>query len=333
MLSCSKSKPSNGYEKALANIVGNDAEYDRVIAYTINNGEFSESFKTAYKEAYPDSKDISVFDDNIDNVVEFARKYSTRGMGDGRLTITQSTERNDFNYATADGYKRGFHFAVVTARAFKFREESAGNKVTKSKIINFLLANFKNAIITRIADRNNINRKEASNLINNKVKTRNISFFAAAREELGGNDISTQDSNLLALLLDISTNEDYRNRLFMYEGLKDVVTDKHKDTTNEDISTEEFDVENGLFVDDDKAFNESDTNDVIARYDHSGIFSSHLKHFDSKINDYFDSLPKLKSNEQSGPNNEFRDFDRNNEFGLLDTMSAKTCIMVLKSFD
>ena len=333
MFNCSKSKPSNGYEKALANIVGNDAEYDRVIAYTINNGEFSENFKTAYKEAYPDSKDISVFDDNIDNVVEFARKYSTRGMGDGRLTITQSTERNDFNYATADGYKRGFHFAVVTAKAFKFREESNGNKVTKSKIINFLLANFKNAIITRIADKNNINRKEASNLINNKVKTRDVSFFVAAREELGGDDMSTQDSNLLALLLDISTNEDYRNRLFMYEGLKDVVTDKHKNTTNEDISTEEFDVENGLFVDDDKAFNESDTNDVIARYDHSGIFSSHLKHFDSKINNYFDSLPKLKSNEQSGPNNEFRDFDRNNEFGLLDTMSAKACIMVLKSFD
>lgn len=149
-------------------------------------------------------------------------------------------------------------------------------------------------------------------------------------EKLFSDNITIQDSNVLAVYKEIKANPRiYFDEIFRDSRLGDLrIEDEHKITENSTYEAVESQLDEVIGEED--AISDHQRNGSISQLNNKmGEYSSFMSHVDMTIRTYFNSLSKLHSpNKEKG----IPDLNKDNDLGIADTMDAAQCIAVLYSY-
>jgi len=182
-------------------------------------------------------------------------------------------------------------------------------------------------IVNRIADRQNKTVKQVTAELKAKDKDENVNIFQYIREQLG--NVSVQDSNMLALMLESRTNPDFFEELKNNSNLG-AIRDAMRYSDEEKLQQEAED--DSLFddnVDSENAVTQTgdSTDDYMKTIANKGeTATTWTKLIPDNIKNYFKSLRQLKSIGKDG-----KDYNTDNAYGVPYAMNASTCIAVLLS--
>ena len=292
-----------------------------------NNYEFSDGFINYYK-LYHDGKEPECI---------------VRSNAKGAADLIKSM-RDYFNYLEPD-----INYTSGNAHAYPAQEiHGYDSEATAIKARNFVvgyISTIYNEYLTNPFNITNVNRVY-KNKVSGKIRRELLERLARqtartyddVREEslqykdpvdvinyfkqAFGEDIDAQTKNLLAMYSDVTTGDIFK--IAMQD--RRVVNIFSKDNTeNKDIVLSQEEQE---FIDDlsPELEGESDRDMYIASLDNKmGVYSDFIKHFDKRVVAFLNSLTKTRSIAESGESIE----DNNNEFGLPETLDARTVLTVL----
>ena len=131
----------------------------------------------------------------------------------------------------------------------------------------------------------------------------------------------------------ISYSNEFFNSVFANGKLKNIKFNKYDDFG-------EYTLEQALDVNEDSTISDSengdnpidsDTDDSIAAFEHSGEHKDFTIGIDEDIKTYFNTLNKLKSSEYTtdAKGNKVWQLDKENKYGIVNTMNDRECISVL----
>ena len=205
----------------------------------------------------------------------------------------------------------------------EFKDKTGKDISPRDYFANTCIAKVKKLIIERLVSKNLATKEEVLKLMkeNNTAKI----------EELFSKDDTLENRNLIALYKEILGNrkgffeEVFRNNTLGELRLKK--TPISEDTTYEAIDEQLDDdsetEENNESTSDDKNNSIKELNEKL------GDYNNFMTHVGMSIRGYFSSLPKLLNGEKA--DGKYVQ-DKNNAFGIADTMSAAQCIAVLYSY-
>ena len=205
----------------------------------------------------------------------------------------------------------------------EFKDKTGKDISPRDYFANTCIAKVKKLIIERLVSKNLATKEEVLKLMkeNNTAKI----------EELFSKDDTLENRNLMALYKEILGNrkgffeEVFRNNTLGELRLKK--TPISEDTTYEAIDEQLDDdsetEENNESTSDDKNNSIKELNEKL------GDYNNFMTHVGMSIRGYFSSLPKLLNGEKA--DGKYVQ-DKNNAFGIADTMSAAQCIAVLYSY-
>ena len=188
-------------------------------------------------------------------------------------------------------------------------------------------SNVRDEIVNRIASRQGKTRQEVIADLRAKEQDENINIYQYMREQLG--DVTIQDSNLLALMLEIRTNPKFFEELknnsnlgAIRDAMRYSEEEKLEQQAEEDSMFEDaIDPENTVEQTGDST---DDYMKIIANKGETA--RTWTKLIPDNISNYFKSLRVLKSIGKDG-----KDYDTNNAYGVPYAMNSSTCIAVLLS--
>lgn len=283
----------------------------------------------------------------------FLNYYKTR-YGEEPPVVTKSNTkaakalvramREYYNYLEPDiNYTTGNAHAYPTQLLHGYTSEDSAIKARNhvvgfiSKTYNEFLSNpfdvkniktvYRNKVITKIT-KELLNRlvtvtgKSYEDVKNELIQyndvTQRINYF---RNNFG-EDISIQNQNLLALYSDVTTGDIFEIAI-QDRRISEIF--KKENEENKDIVLSQEEQE---FIDDlnSDLEGEADRDMYIATLDNKmGIYSDFIKHFDKRITVFLNSLSKLSSSNDLSTATE----DNNNDFGIAETMDARSCLTLL----
>jgi len=207
-----------------------------------------------------------------------------------------------------------------------------------------ILDYYKNALKKRINNKLFERIANIDNLTIEEVKARyedaqdKTSYLENA---LGGEDISIQNKNLLAIYKELnsskSTADNYLFEVFCDKDLQEIRSDLKDDldsieTNNQGDENAEL---NGVNTSEENKEEEYVPDGTMAQYgSHMGAYSNFMKHIGPRIRTYFRTLSVITSTEKfENPTTKEKEYpiDTNNRFGLPNTMDANRCCAILYS--
>ena len=177
-------------------------------------------------------------------------------------------------------------------------------------------------LVDRIATRTG----EDAKTIQEKINSEKRNYIDKA---LGGKEMTTQDTNLVALVYEFQNNpKSFVEEVCLDSRLGDLRFNKEEEFNDEE-DKKAVDAQSALDEENNPENAKQDNDDLnstISMYDHSGTYTSFMMHVDSTIRNYFNSLKKLNSAELK---NGKPDYNLANYFGIPDTMNADECCSVM----
>lgn len=188
-------------------------------------------------------------------------------------------------------------------------------------------------IADRIIKRKGYNSEEEYNVLFEQINETllNDGWLEYAKKELGGKNISMNDTNLLATYSEFyNAGKEFVDEICLNKDLgklrlDDEFVDKEENTKKIE-SAEEADDSNEESDGEETNTTTNEDNIGVGIYDHSGLYQTALTHIDEDVKVYLGSLYKLNSNQRI---NGRYDYDLNNELGLPDYMNVNECATVL----
>ena len=181
-------------------------------------------------------------------------------------------------------------------------------------------------INTQLVSRIAVQTGESEQVIKQRIKEEKVAYIENA---LGGQYMSLNDQNLVALYKELNYNTDNFYTELLLNSKLDFLRNDRKDELDDENEKEAVDAaadEEGEGNVDEETPLDDDTDITIAMYDHSGTYTSAMTHVNKDIKAYLDSLPLLNSNEKI--NGEL-DYNLDNALGLPVTMDSNKCATVL----
>ena len=181
-------------------------------------------------------------------------------------------------------------------------------------------------INTQLVSRITAQTGESEQVVKQRIKEEKVAYIEDA---LGGQYMSLNDQNLVALYKELNYNTDNFYTELLLNSKLDFLRNDRKDELDDENEKEAVDAaadEEGEGNVDEETPLDDDTDITIAMYDHSGTYTSAMTHVNKDIKAYLDSLPLLNSNEKI--NGEL-DYNLDNALGLPVTMDSNKCATVL----
>ena len=181
-------------------------------------------------------------------------------------------------------------------------------------------------INTQLVSRITAQTGESEQVIKQRIKEEKVAYIENA---LGGQYMSLNDQNLVALYKELNYNIDNFYTELLLNSKLDFLRNDRKDELDDENEKKAVDAaadEEGEGNVDEETPLDDDTDITIAMYDHSGTYTSAMTHVNKDIKAYLDSLPLLNSNEKI--NGEL-DYNLDNALGLPVTMDSNKCATVL----
>lgn len=302
----------------------------KLAAYTaavIENGQLNQAFTDWYKTRYKREPNLEVKNAKTlaDRVIEY---YDTQVYTTARATTNQNQDAQQVvenGYNSFQDRELGKHFVAVSILRTYQNVHNTGVNIRGSKrdyYTNAAKTVWNNYIFESIAARNN----KDINQVKDEYEAAEDKY-AYINKELGKNK-TVSEVNLIAVWNELNGNpttaQNYIDEVFatneiagIRAELDDAETDENINNAS-DANREENDMDNG----EDVAKEEDATDDTISKFDHSGVYSTWLKHLNQRLVTYFNTLEVLNSPIQ---NNGVWDVNRNNSFGIANTMDAAAC--------
>ena len=255
-------------------------------------------------------------------------------------TINEKVRAN--NYSSVAWRNEAMqHSAVFALKALDEVRRQKNQRITgsmKNFLKNAIRVKLNNVIIARIAKEKSIAKdiikKELGLNPDTNLYSGNLRYVV---EQLS--NTSEENDNIIAWYTEayneeineatgISYANEFFNSIFGSAKLGNIKFDKN-DTFGEFELAEALDVnEDNEVSDSENGENPTDTDDSnsIAMFDHSGEHKDFMTGVDQEIKIYFDTLNKLKSSEKAA--NKWQ-LDKDNLFGIVNTMDARSCSSVL----
>ena len=305
----------------------NNIKFAAYEAAVIENGQFNQAFTDWYKARYKRTPNLEVKDAKnlADRIIEY---YNTEVYTTARDITNQSVDAKQVlenGYNSFQDRELGKHFVAVSILRTYRDVHDLGINIRGSKrdyYTNAAKRAWNDYIFESIAAR----RKKDINQVKEEYDSAEDKY-AYINKELGKNK-TVSEVNLIAVWNELNGSVDKAQRFIdevfatneisnIRAEIDDVETDKNINDAS-DANREENDLDNG----EDVAKEEDATDDTISKFDHSGVYSTWLKHLNQRLVVYFNTLEVLNSPTQ---NDGTWDINRNNSFGIANTMDAAAC--------
>lgn len=334
--SCVIAFENSNLSKQLRKKVGKDNK--KFIAYQIavinpnDATQFDEAFTNWYKTKYKKEPNMQVKSANLlaDRVIEY---YNTEVVKSAVTNVLGSRQLNlqyARKYNNARNYEEGkMHCANIVLNVSKFLKENG--LVLKRNIKDYYARQLKvvwnKAIFKEIANKTGKTIQEVEDDYNSADDK--YSYI----DKAFGKKKNINEINLLAVYSELNGTSkrlnEYIDEVFANPKLNAIrgeVKGKKIDI-NEELALDADDTEGTNVVENNGSSDNLD-NSITQLSNHIGTYNNWTKHISVRIKEYFDTLPKLTT--PSKIKGQY-DIDRNNSFGLPNTMDANSCFNMLYS--
>ena len=334
--SCVIAFEDSNLSKQLRKKVGKDDKkfiaYQTAVINPNDATQFDEAFTNWYKNKYKKEPSIEVKSAGLlaDRVIEYYNKEIVKSAVANVLGNRQLDLQYASKYSNARDYEEGkVHCANIILNISKFLKDNGVviSRNTKDYYARQLKAKWNKIIFEAIANKTGKKVQEIEDDYNNADDKYSYIDKAFGKEK------NINERNLLAVYSELNGTPERLN-----EYIDEVFANQKLNAIRGEIKGEKIDINEELALDaeDTEGTNNEERNGSSDSLDdsltqlsnHIGTYSNWIKHISVRIKEYFDTLPKLTT--PSKIKGQY-DVDKNNNFGIANTMDSNSCFNMLYS--